>query len=109
VAATIDDIARKLKPPHPPKHLKSTDARRLWRRTVEAFELEAHHLALLEQACKALDRLVEARDVIDRDGITVLDRYGVPKQHPACAIERGPAGRAGSGRSGAQSRRSRRG
>jgi phage terminase small subunit len=50
--------------------------------------MSEHHLALLEQGCKALVRLVEAREVIDRDGIAIPDRYGVLKQHPACAIER---------------------
>lgn len=68
--------------------MRSTDARRLWRRTVDEFDLQEHHLALLEQACKCVDRLVEARDVLDRDGITTTDRYGAQKQHPAIAVER---------------------
>jgi phage terminase small subunit len=71
-----------------PRHLQSRDARKLWRSTVEAFHVEAHHLAILEQACTCVDRLVAARAEIARRGIVVDDRYGVPKQNPACAIER---------------------
>ena len=73
--------------PRTPSHLRSTDARRLWSRTVSAFELSEHHLALLDAACSALDRLIDARAAINRDGITVEGRYGA-RQHPAVAIER---------------------
>ena len=74
--------------PKVPKHLRSTDARRLWRRTVDSFDLQEHHLSLLDAACKAVDRLVESRDLLDRDGLVVTDRTGGLKQHPAVAIER---------------------
>jgi phage terminase small subunit len=73
--------------PSAPRHLATREARKLWRSTVEAFHVEAHHMALLEQACTCMDRLV-ARVAIQRDGITVRDRFGVPKANPACAIER---------------------
>jgi P27 family predicted phage terminase small subunit len=74
--------------PAAPRHLRSREARRLWRSTVKDFALEAHQLALLESACKSLDRLVEAREQIDRDGITVKDRFGQLREHPATKIER---------------------
>lgn len=72
--------------PKPPRGL-SADARRLWRSTVAAFELEPHHLAILEQACRALDRIGEARDAVARDGMTLEGRFGA-KAHPMLAVER---------------------
>ncbi len=53
---------------------------------VAEYVLEAHHLALLERACEALGRLVEARDAIARDGAYVEGRFGV-RAHPALAVE----------------------
>lgn len=70
----------------PPKHL-SAAARRLWRETVESYELERHHLELLERACRALDQTIEAEEILRRDGIVVEGRYGI-RAHPAVAIAR---------------------
>ncbi len=70
----------------PPKHL-SAPARRLWRETVEAYELERHHLELLERACRALDHAIEAEEILRRDGLVVEGRYGV-RAHPAVGIAR---------------------
>jgi len=71
----------------PPAHLKAA-GRQLWRRILADFELsEHHHLVLLQTACEAMDRLTEARELIDKAGLTVLDRYEVPKLHPAISVE----------------------
>jgi phage terminase small subunit len=72
--------------PRPPRH-RSAPARRLWRETVESYELERHHLELLERACRALDHAIEAEKIIRRDGLVVDGRYGV-RAHPAVAIAR---------------------
>jgi len=72
--------------PPAPAHLGS-ESRHFWRQIVRAYELEVHHVALLERACEALDRLAEARRAIAADGITVAGRSG-PRAHPAVAIER---------------------
>jgi len=45
-------------------------------------------LALVEVACQAHGRAQEARVQLERDGITVKDRFGQARAHPACAIER---------------------
>lgn len=73
--------------PRAPRHL-SREARALWQDVVKEFDLERHHLAVLERACESLDRLRQAQAEIAADGITVTDRYGSPKAHPAIAIER---------------------
>jgi P27 family predicted phage terminase small subunit len=72
--------------PRPPKYL-SAPARRLWRETVESYELARHHLELLERACRALDQAIEAEELLRRDGLVVDGRYGV-RAHPAVAIAR---------------------
>jgi phage terminase small subunit len=72
--------------PAPPPHL-SPDAADWWRQTVAAYELEPHHLKILEAACDAWDRLVTARAEVLRDGSTIEGARG-KKQHPAVAVER---------------------
>lgn len=70
-----------------PKHLKS--ATRRWHDEVATtFELDPHHLRILRLACETWDRCQEAREVIDREGLTYLDRFGAPRARPEVAIER---------------------
>ena len=79
-------MGRKSNPP-PPKHL-SRESKGWWRQVVSDYDLERHHLKLLQSACEAWDRVAEARALIERDGIVVEDRFGQPKAHPAVDIER---------------------
>lgn len=72
--------------PPAPRHL-STEAKALWRSIVREFELETHHLSVLERACESLDRLRQAQAAVATDGAYVVGRFG-PKSHPALAIER---------------------
>jgi P27 family predicted phage terminase small subunit len=60
---------------------------RLWRCVVEEFELSPAELELLRNALLALDRADQAADVLAAEGVTVLDRYGTPKTHPAVDVE----------------------
>jgi len=74
--------------PKPPKHLGPA-GRRLWEELHRDYELDGGDvLALLETACVALDRLAQAREIIAEEGAVTKDRYGSPKQHPACLLER---------------------
>ena len=70
----------------PPKYLSSA-ARRLWRETVESYELERHHLELLERACRSLDTALDAEEILRTAGLVVEGRYGV-RAHPAVGIAR---------------------
>jgi P27 family predicted phage terminase small subunit len=74
-------------PPEPPPHL-SPSARKWWETTVEAYVLQEHHLRLLQLACEAWDRAQEAREQLERDGLTVPGREGGVRAHPCIAIER---------------------
>src|SRR5262249_18145119 len=73
--------------PDPPAHL-SEAMRGWWREVMDAYELEPHHEHLLEAACDAWDRMVQAREELKRDGLTVATKSGAPKRHPAADIER---------------------
>ncbi|MBJ7402960.1 MAG: hypothetical protein JHD07_06515 [Bradyrhizobium sp.] len=69
----------------PPSHLKSA-TRKWWKNVVEDFDLEPHHLRLLQLAAEAWDQAQTAREVLDRDGQTFLDRFGQPKERPEVGI-----------------------
>jgi P27 family predicted phage terminase small subunit len=72
--------------PEPPGHL-SEAMRGWWRQVVEAYDLDPHHLHLLEAAADAWDRMAQARTTIAADGLTVEGAHG-PKTHPAVSVER---------------------
>jgi phage terminase small subunit len=73
--------------PKPPPHLRPATAQ--WFASVVGnYEMEAHHVRLLTLACEAWDRGQQAREIIDRDGITFVDRFGCPKPRPEVAVER---------------------
>ena len=42
---------------------------------------------LLRLACEALDRAGQACEVLDAEGLTIRDRYGQVRPHPAASIE----------------------
>ena len=73
--------------PRPPAHLSKSSAA-WWRQVVKEFDLEPHHLKLLQAACEAWDRMCQARDAISTQGLTIRDGNGIPKAHPAVPIER---------------------
>ena len=60
-----------------PRHLRPKT--RAWVRSVlQSWELEDHHVRLLILAGEALDRAEAAREVIEKDGATFLDRFKQP-------------------------------
>jgi len=66
----------------------SDAAQSWWRDTVGEYELDAHHLRTLSEAAWSWDRAQQARALVDAEGLTVRDRFGQAKPHPAVAIER---------------------
>lgn len=71
----------------PPEHL-SDRAAALWSSVADDYELGAHQYELLLRACEASDRADEAQKILKAEGLTIEDRYGQVKGHPAAAIER---------------------
>jgi P27 family predicted phage terminase small subunit len=72
--------------PAPPNHLTAETAH-WWRQVVSEYELQPHHLKILEAAADSWDRMAQARATVLADGLTVEGGTG-PKQHPCVAIER---------------------
>jgi len=71
--------------PAPPDHLTpATQA--WWRSIVAAYELEAHHLKLLEAAADSWDRMVMARATLLAEGLTIETAHG-RRKHPCVGIE----------------------
>lgn len=52
------------------------------------FELDAHHVRLLQLAAESWDRGQQAREALGKHGITFTDRFGAPHARPEVAIER---------------------
>lgn len=77
-------MARRKANPTPTPPASVSDAAAAWWRSVrEEYGIDdAAGLALLEQAALALTRAEQARAAIDRDGLTVTDRFGCVKHHP---------------------------
>jgi P27 family predicted phage terminase small subunit len=69
----------------------AAEGRAFFERITEEFELDAPALQTLALACKQLDRLAEARQVLQREPVVVPDRFGFPKTHPAVEVERNAA------------------
>jgi phage terminase small subunit len=76
------------KPQHkPPDHLKPATA--AWfSQVIEEYALEPHHVRILTLAAESWDRGQEAREAIDANGLTYLDKSGMPRARPEIAIER---------------------
>jgi hypothetical protein len=73
--------------PRPPRGLKRSSAA-LWRRIVDACLLSDAELEVLHGALVMLERAEDAAQVLKTEGMTIVDRYGTPKLHPACDLER---------------------
>jgi phage terminase small subunit len=72
--------------PAAPEHL--SPAMKDWWSLVQAdYDLDAHHLRLLEAACGAWDRMVEARQALAQHGLTYDSKTG-PRARPEVGIER---------------------
>jgi hypothetical protein len=64
--------------------------RNLWRDVLTEFELSSAEHAVLETACRALDRVRAAEKIIVAEGLTTPGRWGA-QQHPAVIISRDAA------------------
>lgn len=65
----------------------SKDTRQWYRQMVSTWAFESHHVRLLQLACEAWDRSVEAQKVIDKKGLTYIDRFGSPHPRPEVKVK----------------------
>jgi phage terminase small subunit len=72
--------------PKPPEHL-SKRSKAFWRRIVARYELETEHFEVLRKALEASDRADEAGELLRSEVLTIVDRYGQVKAHPAAMVE----------------------
>src|SRR5947209_5412537 len=72
--------------PAPPAHLAPA-TQEWWRAIVRDYEFGPHHLRLLEAACGAWDRMEQARETLQREGLTITTKHG-RRTHPCLNIER---------------------
>lgn len=71
-----------------PSHL-SEDATAWWNAVLADYDLEPHHLRLLQSAAEAWDRQQQARKALaDHGGLTFVDQNGAIRSHPCVAHER---------------------
>ena len=71
----------------PPAHL--AESTRTWfAQVISEYELEPHHIRLLTLAAESWDRCAQAREILDREGITYIDRFEAPRMRPEVSVER---------------------
>jgi len=71
-----------------PSHL-SKEASLIFKNLSAEFGIDdSAGLRILRVACEAFDRAQAAREAIERDGLTVVDKAGQIKPHPLLPIER---------------------
>ena len=80
------------KQPRPPAGL-APGGRELWKRILKHLveqgeEPKLPEWLLLDAACRAFDRLEEARALVAAEGLLVTDRFRQRQPHPAITIER---------------------
>jgi P27 family predicted phage terminase small subunit len=74
--------------PKPPAGL-CDEAKRFWREVVSEFTIDdVGSRRVLQSACEAFHRMLQAQEIISKEGITCSDRFGQLKVHPAVLIER---------------------
>jgi len=76
----------KARTPKPPADL-SEGSKAFWKQVTQGWELDVHHAALLQIACKSWDRASEAATAVATEGAYFTDRHGNRKPHPGIAVE----------------------
>ena len=66
----------------------------LWRSVQATWSLSAPALELLRCAVESLSRADEAAEIVSREGLTYVDRWSQPRQHPAAVLELNHRGQA---------------
>lgn len=73
--------------PVSPRHLRPS-TRQWFASVVETYNLEPHHLKLLQAAAESWDAMQDAREALRKRGRVFTDRYGQPRARPEVGMER---------------------
>jgi len=77
-----------MREPQPPKHLPVPE-KRVYRSLVAEYNIrDVGGQEVLVSGLEAKARARKCREIIDREGMTTVDRWGQPKAHPLLATER---------------------
>ena len=76
-----------LRKPRAPDHLRPP-TKTWWAAVLAAYQLEPHHVRLLQLAGESWDRCQEAREILGREDLTINDDRGNKRTHPAVQIEK---------------------
>jgi hypothetical protein len=68
--------------------MEAMKTREWWQMIIDAYEFQDFELRLLTAAGEAWDLKERAREVIEKQGLIYLDRFGQPATRPEVAIER---------------------
>jgi P27 family predicted phage terminase small subunit len=79
-----------MKNPDPPKTY-TAEARTLWRDVVDGWTLDPVALKTVAVLCESLQLYRKANALVEREGLTVQDRFTQVKPHPAIQIARDAA------------------
>jgi len=64
------------------------EVKRFWYDVLNEFEIEPSLLMIFKTAADALQRLLDARDLIDKQGLTFETETGIIRKNPATEIEK---------------------
>jgi len=79
-----DDVPKRA--PQTPRKLDAA-GRRLWDAAVADFEWAQHELAMLEEACRTRDRIVQLDRAVELEGMMISSSQGM-RLHPGVAEAR---------------------
>jgi phage terminase small subunit len=68
-----------------PAHL-SPESKKFFRKAIEDYELDEHHLLLLVKALEAFDLAEKCRKILDKEGLCYIDRFNAPRARPETKI-----------------------
>ncbi|MBA7492305.1 hypothetical protein ES702_02854 [subsurface metagenome] len=67
---------------NPPKFLR-TKSKEFFKKVINEYALEDHHIKILVLMCQCLDQIELARIRIEKEGSYYTNRFGEPRPHPA--------------------------
>ncbi len=72
----------------PAKKAWHPEVRKFFRLILSKYEMGAHELTIFRGTCDNLNRFMQAKKLMDEQGIVITSPTGILKKHPAAEIER---------------------
>ena len=78
---------KSIKTHYPPKKIRP-EAKNLWKSVHKDYQIEDASREILRVACLSLSRFLEAREKLDKEGLTFTTNSGQVKKNPLIEIEK---------------------